>query len=423
MQVNLSPLPCSGAGIGAATGLLLSQLTKSSGAGSIVEAEREEREKRERRAEEDPRLMAGGIAGRGPTEAIQDDERRMRPTSRAAQSQVRADIDQKAAQQRSAFEKSLADATVRQTQRNAATSTAQQPETNSKQGGSTGTRTDSPAKDAADGNSKGSPSASKSDASPNADRPANQSSADTQSKAALTTSGKAVVDTGGAARAEGRASSVSRVTALRATTSLSTTSKPAAASESRSTGGKTAVSASQKNVDGKSGPTATRATRNTEQSSSKSDANIERILRVVRGQITKDRATATIRLDPPELGRIKLHLDLRQDALSLRIDTQTGAARRLLSEQIESLRQGLEAAGVHLERVEIREPAAAVPGEQADVQQESDAQPGERDAAADGDAEHPAEAGTDSYPALQDDTTERELISEPATESLVNILA
>ena len=114
---------------------------------------------------------------------------------------------------------------------------------------------------------------------------------------------------------------------------------------------------------------------------------------------------------------------MRQDALSLRIDTQTGAARRLLSEQVESLRQGLEAAGIRLERVEIREPAAAVPDEQTDVPPESDAQPGERDAATDGDAEHPADAGTDSYPASPDDAPERDPISEPATESLVNILA
>lgn len=87
-----------------------------------------------------------------------------------------------------------------------------------------------------------------------------------------------------------------------------------------------------------------------------SGANVERITRVVLGRLNKNRSSTILRLDPPLLGSVRLQLDLRDQALQLRIDTQTDVAHRLLSEQMDSLRRNLEAAGIHLERVEVRPP-------------------------------------------------------------------
>lgn len=85
-----------------------------------------------------------------------------------------------------------------------------------------------------------------------------------------------------------------------------------------------------------------------------SGRNIDRILRVLRGQILRDKSTTVIRMDPPELGYLRLQLDLHKDVLRLRIHAETDAARQMLSDHLDALRKGLEAGGLHLEAVEIR---------------------------------------------------------------------
>jgi flagellar hook-length control protein FliK len=91
------------------------------------------------------------------------------------------------------------------------------------------------------------------------------------------------------------------------------------------------------------------------------DPNIERILRLIRARLASGRSVTTLRLEPPELGTVRLRMDLRNDQLSLAVEAETPAARRLLSEQIDSLRRNLEASGIHLERVEIRTPEVTEP--------------------------------------------------------------
>lgn len=84
--------------------------------------------------------------------------------------------------------------------------------------------------------------------------------------------------------------------------------------------------------------------------------NLERIVRCLRAQIEGNRARATLRLDPPALGSLRLALDLQQDALALRIEPNSVVAHELLSEHLDGLREQLERAGIRLERVEIAPP-------------------------------------------------------------------
>lgn len=88
--------------------------------------------------------------------------------------------------------------------------------------------------------------------------------------------------------------------------------------------------------------------------SAEREARIERIVRVIYSEIGRERSRTTLRLDPPEIGMIRMHMDLQKDRLLLRIDTQTEVAHRLLSEDIDALRQGLAQWGIHLEKVEMR---------------------------------------------------------------------
>lgn len=155
--------------------------------------------------------------------------------------------------------------------------------------------------------------------------------------------------------------------------------------------------------------------------SAQARANVERVLRVIRSHATAGRTSATIRLDPPELGTLRLRMELEKDALRLRVETQSAVAHRLLTDELDSLRRGLEAAGLHLERVEIRPPAPPDAEHWAPSQQQSEpqgrGQPG--GAGADGSAGSGTDSGAsapavDSPPGAED---------EPAAEPRVNVLA
>ena len=168
------------------------------------------------------------------------------------------------------------------------------------------------------------------------------------------------------------------------------------------------------------------ATPGEQQAESTSDANTERILRLINARIGKDRSVATLRLDPPELGKMKLHMDLRENQLALRIDVETDAARRLLTEQADALRRSLESTGIHLERIEVRVPEAVatdaagsgtlhtdVPshGEYGTAQGQTESAGGGHQAGREADDTEPME------------TAGAGVAVEPAAESLVNIWA
>jgi flagellar hook-length control protein FliK len=152
------------------------------------------------------------------------------------------------------------------------------------------------------------------------------------------------------------------------------------------------------------------------------DANIERIVRVVRSHMSARHSHTVLRLDPPELGSLRLQMDLRGVALTLRIDTTTELAHRLLSDDVDKLRHGLESSGIQLERVEVRPPAQPPqPGEHGGSQH-ADSHGQEQGESAHADAEHPEERGTESHPAESTQITSRGTDPEPAVEPLVNLV-
>jgi flagellar hook-length control protein FliK len=160
---------------------------------------------------------------------------------------------------------------------------------------------------------------------------------------------------------------------------------------------------------------------------SNSDANIERILRFINTRISKDRSVATLRLDPPELGTVRLRMDLRDSDLSLTIDTQTAAARRLLSEHLDTLRRSLETAGIHLDHVEIRVPATMNETRDPGVPQQPNLPPHEFGSSARRDPETAGGGSQGESDAHAAQPVEGGLTGavtmEPAAESLVNVLA
>ena len=199
---------------------------------------------------------------------------------------------------------------------------------------------------------------------------------------------------------------------------------PPAAGETRPNSG-AVVAATSARTGGAKAP-AGQPARAAPEAESKNDANIERMLRLIHTRIGKGRSVTTLRLDPPELGTLRLRMDLRNDQLSLQVETQTGAAQRLLSEQLETLRKNLEASGIHLERVEIRAPTASNGTAEPSTSQHADVWPGWQEHTARQDAESAGGGSSwepESPPAEPLGASSGEATMEPAAESLVNVLA
>jgi len=90
-------------------------------------------------------------------------------------------------------------------------------------------------------------------------------------------------------------------------------------------------------------------------------ANIERIVRLVRMHRDARNVSTVMRLDPPELGRIRLEMHLRDRTLLLCIEPESEVAHRLLTHDLSRLRHGLEAAGLNVERIDVRPVPATRP--------------------------------------------------------------
>lgn len=153
-------------------------------------------------------------------------------------------------------------------------------------------------------------------------------------------------------------------------------------------------------------------------------ANLRRIVRVVQQHLRENSAHTVLRLDPPELGSLRLEMNLRGDALTLRIDTSTHLAQRLLQEDVEKLRQGLEAAGIQLARVEVRPPATTPETLEWTDGSRSNADDAGRGASADADAEQSRDSRNESRfegPSFEAATECVEF--GPAAEPLVNVIA
>lgn len=198
-----------------------------------------------------------------------------------------------------------------------------------------------------------------------------------------------------------------------ASTTQSTTARTSPVGAASGTDRNSAAAAAKK-------PAATATPRET----GEADANTERILRFIQTRIGKDQSTATMRLDPPELGSLRIRLDLQHDEVTVEMEAQTDAARRLLAEQLDTLRQGLESAGLHVARVELRVAENAQPNMTGDAAMQNawtgaqDASPESRDQSAAG-----SDAGTDSpaYEAAAE--AEPVELLRPATSTQVNVWA
>ncbi|RMF83164.1 MAG: flagellar hook-length control protein FliK [Planctomycetota bacterium] len=140
-------------------------------------------------------------------------------------------------------------------------------------------------------------------------------------------------------------------------------------------------------------------------------------------QLREGSARFVMRLRPAELGEIRVEMHLRGERVALNIDTHNELAHRLLRQDEHTLRHGLEAAGVHVEHLEVRPPAAASENAQAGMQQQPDPHDAEQDGSARRDAERPDPSGTESPTNVEAPERVDDMVSEVAAESRVDVLA
>jgi flagellar hook-length control protein FliK len=79
----------------------------------------------------------------------------------------------------------------------------------------------------------------------------------------------------------------------------------------------------------------------------------ERLVRSLRMQVGQRYSTARMRLNPPELGEVRVDVHLRGDAVELEVRTTDEAARRIVAGRAEQLRSALEQGGVTVRRFDV----------------------------------------------------------------------
>jgi len=387
------------------------------------QSEQRERDLREKDADY-REAVAEATSGNRPSDRIARAERKMLPGSQAARRELMRDkAARRASEGRGDFQRALTDAAGRG--KGGPSGPATQPANETAREGKSATA--DLLQDNADKPAKPTPTAGQQSNTPAANAKATSGNTNVGPAAAArlasfaAASSSALVREGLPAgrsdRSVGRVSSVSAAAGAKASAGAAGTSRPGG-------GPSVAVAATAESNSTRQGRLAGAKTVESEPVS-KNDTNIERIVRLLRLRIGKDRSVATLRLDPPELGKIRLHMDLRHDRLTLQVETQTVAARRLLGEQLDTLRRNLEASGIHLERVEIRSPEPTNSPPEAHNQQrgvlgDHDQQSAHSDAESAGGGQ---DWEPESPPAELARDEARDSTHGPAAESLVNVLA
>lgn len=387
-------------------------------------------EERRRQDDQNDAATASAAAQPSSTDQLRQAERDMAPGSTAARrDQLHSQAEQSAAQDRHGFRQVLAEATGRRAPENAP-ATASEPVSAVAQPATETLGADQP--------ETVQPSLAPSATSPRntAQAPATSpvfaevlTGADNWARLAASVipapMGEAQNNT---LDASGARAAASRIADAPAAAAAATGTSASGGSSARVTGGAVAAveGVALKNTASETAPSA--AAQPEAEPDGNSDANIERILRFIHTRLDKNRSVATLRLDPPELGTVKLRMDLRDHDLSLSVDAETVAARRLLAEHLDALRRNLEASGIHLEHVEIRVPAATNETRDTGLPQQPDLPPRDFGSSTRRDPEFAgADDGQQGSNAHADPTGESSPIAavtlEPAAESLVNVLA
>lgn len=87
----------------------------------------------------------------------------------------------------------------------------------------------------------------------------------------------------------------------------------------------------------------------------------EELARVVRSQVGARHSSLTLQLDPPELGRVRVAVQMHADVMTVRFQAETEAGHDALQGRLRELTGALEQQGIRLDRVEVEHRPPAPP--------------------------------------------------------------
>ena len=103
--------------------------------------------------------------------------------------------------------------------------------------------------------------------------------------------------------------------------------------------------------------------------------SIEKLARVVQSRLNGKNPTMVLRLDPPELGQLRVDVRMQEQMLTVRFETQTQEGYDTLQSQLTDLKNALKAQGIQLDRLEVELRTTTPPVEQG---HESNDQPSQQ---------------------------------------------
>jgi flagellar hook-length control protein FliK len=91
------------------------------------------------------------------------------------------------------------------------------------------------------------------------------------------------------------------------------------------------------------------------------DAAPEGTARLLSASSANGRFHVTLKLEPPELGQLRVQVRMVQHAMTLQVDAESQAVARLIESRLSDLRSALASQGIRMDRTEVvvRSPAQA----------------------------------------------------------------
>lgn len=81
--------------------------------------------------------------------------------------------------------------------------------------------------------------------------------------------------------------------------------------------------------------------------------SIRELAHIVRGRAGSRHSSMTLRLDPPELGQVRIDVRMQRQELTLRIQADTAAGQEVLQGKLGDLRDALERQGIQVKEMEV----------------------------------------------------------------------
>ena len=102
-------------------------------------------------------------------------------------------------------------------------------------------------------------------------------------------------------------------------------------------------------------------------------ANHARIVSEIQGHLLPNGGSMHLRLDPPELGSIHIHVEMQDGVMSASFETSGDQASKLLSHSLAGLKSALEAQGVSVAKLHVSQAPKQQSSSSGDSKQEDSA--------------------------------------------------